>query len=666
MGLMSWLRDGGSRLRGGARAEDDGRTEKGGAGTDHDVRADHGHDVRAEHGVPRERADLSELPPIQRTLTGQSLITNPSGFQETLSTRRDVALGTPLGHLVDPDAPTGLVHGVTAPAPAEHGGDSVQRSARAPEEVRGGLSVRGRPLPVAPSASVGATTPGLVGVQRATGAGPAAMTSAGESAAAELPVRRLVGERAVAALPDGPGAAPVSASDGVPVPPPVQRAAMPPAGERARRAPGLGAPLQALPPTAQRRAVATDAGTEPGTGTRTGTGADGGAVLPVVPTGPVVSVARSAENGDGSGATAGAPGPSDASVRRETSGPEAPTAPLLGDDPLLAVPVEPAPATGGSVQRRTDPLVRRTDPLVPAPLSPLPASGPVAPLLADRPLTPPSVHGSSIGGGAPPAAVQRLGPADGPAGTGHGPGSGTGSGTTPGSGTGGDPDAVPVRWTSEGTRSPGDPWVATVSLSDAVPVQRGSTPSPNAPGSASGARSRPLPGVQRQSVGGPPVPRSAGGAGSRAAPVSSLSADGFTTAGAVAVAAGVAQRMADGSVVFGPPASTYTSSAYTPPAYSAPVVQRETESEEPPLPEPAPEPGPAPDPEPEPEPAPEPAGTTAGDPAPPGPHPPAPGGAPPVVTDELVRALYPPLSRLLKADLRLERERAGFLINTRH
>ncbi|MFE1407378.1 hypothetical protein ACFW5D_27805 [Streptomyces sp. NPDC058770] len=657
MGLMSWLRDGGSRLRGGARAEDAGGTEKDGAGTDHDVRAEHGHDVRAEHGAPRERADLSELPPIQRTLTGQGLITNPSGFQETLSTRRDVALGTPLGHLVSPDAPTGLVHGVTAPAPAEHGGDSVQRSVHAPEEARGGLSVRDRSLPVAPSASVGATTPGSLGVQRATGAGSAAMTSAGESAAAELPVRHLVGERAVAAMPDGPGAAPVSAPDGVSAPPPVQRAATPLAGERPPRAPGLGAPLQALPPTAQRRAAATDAGTG------TGTGADGGAVLPLVPTGPVVSVARSAESGDHSGATAGAPGPPDASAHRETSGPEAPTAPLLGDDPLLAAPAESAPATGAAVQRRTDPLV-------PAPPSPLPATGPVAPLLADRPLTPPSVHGSAIGGGAPPAAVQRLGPVDGPAGTGHGPASGTGSGTTPGSWAGGDPDAVPVRWTSEGagSGSPGAPWAATVSLSDAVPVQRGSTPSASAPGSASGARSRPLPGLQRQPVGGPPVPRSAGTAGGRAVSASSMSADGFTTAGSVAVAAGVAQRMADGSVVFGSPASTYTSSTYTPPAYSAPVVQRETESEEPPPPEPEPGPAPDPDPDPEPEPvpAPEPVGTTAGGPAPPGSHPPAPGGAPPVVTDELVRALYPPLSRLLKADLRLERERAGFLINTRH
>ncbi|MFJ7327097.1 hypothetical protein ACIQVN_12765 [Streptomyces cyaneofuscatus] len=140
-------------------------------------------------------------------------------------------------------------------------------------------------------------------------------------------------------------------------------------------------------------------------------------------------------------------------------------------------------------------------------------------------------------------------------------------------------------------------------------------------------------------------------------------------AGAVAVAAGVAQRMADGSVVFGSP--TLGSPPFgSPPLTGAsrPVVQRAAEvAEEPPPPEPAPvtetetetdadagaDPGPVTD------------GDSvsaahrAADPAK------GDGTAPPV-TDELVRALYAPLSRLLKNDLRLERERAGFLINTRH
>ncbi|MFJ9885768.1 hypothetical protein ACIQRW_07880 [Streptomyces sp. NPDC091287] len=125
------------------------------------------------------------------------------------------------------------------------------------------------------------------------------------------------------------------------------------------------------------------------------------------------------------------------------------------------------------------------------------------------------------------------------------------------------------------------------------------------------------------------------------------------SAGAVAVAAGVAQRMADGSVVFaGAPVS----------GTSRPVVQRDSVvaevAEEPPPPEPDPVtepedgvvPGPGPGTETE-------GGAGAA---------PKDGRGAPVVTDELVRALYAPLSRLLKNDLRLERERAGHLINTRH
>lgn len=120
----------------------------------------------------------------------------------------------------------------------------------------------------------------------------------------------------------------------------------------------------------------------------------------------------------------------------------------------------------------------------------------------------------------------------------------------------------------------------------------------------------------------------------------------------MAVAAGVAQRMADGSVVFGGAPVSGT---------SRPVVQRDSDvAEEPPPPDPDPEPDPVTEPEDGAEPG---TGTEAGSGA---------GAAPkdgkgaPAVTDELVRALYTPLSRLLKNDLRLERERAGHLINTRH
>lgn len=96
MGLMSWL-------RGGGRTETGTAAGAGGAGV-------------APAPPPRERVDPSELPPIQRTLGAQDLVIDPAGFQGSLSTRQDASLGTPLGHLVSPDAPTGLVHGITAPA----------------------------------------------------------------------------------------------------------------------------------------------------------------------------------------------------------------------------------------------------------------------------------------------------------------------------------------------------------------------------------------------------------------------------------------------------------------------------------------------------------------------------------------------------------------------
>ncbi|MYT38848.1 hypothetical protein GTY66_22810 [Streptomyces sp. SID8356] len=190
------------------------------------------------------------------------------------------------------------------------------------------------------------------------------------------------------------------------------------------------------------------------------------------------------------------------------------------------------------------------------------------------------------------------------------------------------------------------------------------------------ARTASVPPVQRRAAAaGPPVPASVAripvaGAGG--------SPRGFPTAGAVAVAAGVAQRMADGSVVFGAPnptagggpSLTGTSAPLTgaprpPTAASRPVVQRAAEvAEEPPPPEPEPDPVTEPDPVAETEAGPQagPGGDSAADAAARS----TAGPATPPVTDELVRALYAPLSRLLRNDLRLERERAGRLINTRH
>ncbi|MCX5342148.1 hypothetical protein [Streptomyces atratus] len=606
MGLMSWLRGG-------------GRTETG---------TEISGEAVAPAAVPRKRVDLSELPPIQRTLGSQDLVIDPSGFQGSLSTRQDTALGTPLGHLVSSDAPTGLVHGIAAPAPVDRPAP-LQRSVERVVELPG----RGRSVPVSVSAPVSVPVP----VQRAESGGAPAMTSAGESAVAELPVRQLVGEQPFVPASTDPVPMPASA------PAPVQRAVTPPVAERPRSAPGLGAPMSGLPPTAQRQAAAAVPETETGTETETEAAAGAG----------VVPVARSMED-SGAGEKPPAIEAPAAPVSREapeapqqTPDSDAPTAPLLGDDPLLPAPSESAPAPAPT--RPSAPAVQRT-PAVPAqaPMSPPPATAPVAPLLADRPLTLYSSNSSESGGTGGAVAVQRS-----VAGAAGAAGAEGAAGESPSAGAvhASPPDAVPVRWASVGSGAP------SVAATASVPaaLQR-TAPSP---GDAPGVLPRPLPALQRQAAGGPPVPRSLPGASSRSAPSApsapaAPAAPSFPTAGSVAVAAGVAQRMADGSVVFGSP----------PPPYSSPVVQRETETTQPPPPEPPQEPEPEPGPMAEDHGAPGEAASAPG--APPGRSGGHGGAAAPVVTDELVRALYTPLSRLFKADLRLERERAGFLINTRH
>lgn len=540
MGLMSWLR-GGRSVGGGDALPVAGPADGGGA---------------AERS---DRVDVLRLAPMQRTVPEQDLVINPVGFQGALSTRQPTALSTPLGHLVSPDAPTGVLHGITSPAPGSPV-PAVQRSVDMPaRRVVGG----GKAAPVAVPASV--SLPTAVPVQRAS----SVMTSAGTSAVADLPVRQLVGEQAL--LPE-PG----------PEPGPAQE---PPS----RRTPGLGAPLAGLPPTAQRQAAAS----VPGSGTPE---ASSGPVArpPVAPTAPVVPVV---------------PVVPEASAD-EVESVQPVVAPLLGDDPSVStVPgteppaAAPAPISAPALQRSA---VSSGPPRVAAP---------TVPLLGERPLTLRTAVQRDTRGGTEPPQPQPA-PVSAP---------------TP----------VPGRWTIPGQGASAPPPPAA-----SAPVQLSvisSTPRPPAPVPAA------LP-VQRKAGGGPPVPGSPPRTDTGGAPL--------PTAGAFAVAAGVAQRMPDGSVVFG--SSSAPTSSHSP-GTSRPVVQRDAElSEEPPPTDSEPATGSEPEPDPVDESG-APAATDAG----PAAAPARPGGTP-VVTDELVRALYAPLSRLLKADLRLERERAGFLINTRH
>ncbi|MEU5450340.1 MULTISPECIES: hypothetical protein [Streptomyces] len=655
MGLMSWLRGvgGGDADRPGGGASGPGSVPGfgGGAGSGADGRAG--------------RVDVDRLEPMRRLVSGQRLTSAPAEFEASLTTRQDTALGTPLGHLVSPDAPAGLVRGigVAEPAPSSPAPSSpvaAQRSVDMP--LRGDARPSGRAGPPAGSAG-GAEArdqpvvreAGPAPVQRLYGGEGPAMTSAAEygagaGGAEEWPVRRLVGERTVVpdarpAVPDpspaeardaptAQGAGPVSGGPGV------QRTVTPPAGDagkRTRRAPGLGAPLPGLPPTAQRRA-ATDR-PAPGGPASSGAGAEGAGAEDFA----------GAEGFGRAGSFAGAD---------EGAGGRDAVAPLLGEDPVAGVAFRESAASGGSGEadgvgdaggavvdvprgggaQGTDGAsgdsggagtggvggsVQRTVsvtafPAPPGP-DPEPARRPVAPLLGDRPLVPRNTD------------VQRaVEPGPGPA-----PGPDDGSAVSPG--------GVPVRWTgAEEGGPPAGPGVRLGPASAGVP----SVPGPLQRRAVGAAGGPPVPASVARSVG----PGAAGtGRGAAGPPGPPWSGGG---AGAVAVSAGVAQRMADGSVVFAGAPVSGTSRA---------VVQRAAEPvepvEEPPSPEPADEPPPEPVPVTEPgggeQPVPEAAGGQGG------------GGAP-AVTDELVRALYAPLSRLLKNDLRLERERAGHLINTRH
>ncbi|WP_329378432.1 hypothetical protein [Streptomyces sp. NBC_01716] len=551
MGLMSWLRGGRSM----------GVESPAGGG-----------DAVPERGDRGDRVDVRRLVPMQRTVLGQDLVINPAGFQGALSTRRTTALGTPLGHLVSPDAPTGVLHGITSAAPGSPV-PSAQRSVEMPLRTtpggKGAPAGLAMPAAVAPAAAVPAavsasvSVPEAVPVQRAS----SAMTSAGTSAVAELPVRQLVGEQPLVPMSTPPQESAEPSSGPEPEPPPP-------------RTPGLGAPLAGLPPTAQRQAAAS----VPGSGRPEAESVP--AVRP--PAAPEVPVA--AEPPENS---------------PEVDGVPPPVAPLLGDDPLMSAASDHR--DGGDASSPSAPLQRS---VVVARQRPLPT--PTVPLLGDRPLTPrTAVQRDARDGGEPP----QLEPPPAPA-------------------------AVPVRWTT----ASGPNASAAVPVQRSTVVARESAPLRSVSPAVSATAALP---VQRQPRGEPPTPRSVARTGGGA---------GIPTAGAFAVAAGVAQRMPDGSVVFGSSSASPASSAA---GTSRPVVQRDAElSEEPPPPEPAPDS----DPEQEPEPAsdPQPRATTAGATTAPG------QAAAPAVTDELVRALYAPLSRLLKADLRLERERAGFLINTRH
>jgi len=64
-----------------------------------------------------QRAAWQDLPPLPHVLTPTPPIAPLDAFTASLVTRRDPSFLAPLGHLVDPDGPSGHVDGLARPEP---------------------------------------------------------------------------------------------------------------------------------------------------------------------------------------------------------------------------------------------------------------------------------------------------------------------------------------------------------------------------------------------------------------------------------------------------------------------------------------------------------------------------------------------------------------------
>lgn len=565
MGLLSWL----SNRRQGAESSADVAT----APTETSS--------AAAPTVPAWR----ELPPLQRALDAPGLISDPVGFRGSLSAWQDTSFHRPLGHLVSPEAPSGLGHGLTSAFTVSRETDEPSRTSE-----------------VGPGRTIG--TPAPARLQRASEEASLVSARPLETSLQDLPQLAVAAPPSHVTTSTDTSSADTSTKQVAPVQRSVQPEASvepgtssPPSAAFRPRGLGLGEPLHRLPLTAQRSA------------------------------GPHTSPPA---------AQLDPPASEGASESGPTEHADLPSRPLLGDDPLPTVArtgetSQEAAASPGQVDHAAPahpPVVRGPVPLqraaedgTPLPRLPKPAPEPTVPLTAQRSV--PLFSGAEAPSDDAPA--------------------------------GETPAPVPVQWTAPGLPETGPPAAASATTDSrpagtsfpaaAAPVQR-TVAQPQAVSPAPSPRVTPTPQLQRTAAS-PPLSTPVQRATVRTTPVD---------AGSVAVAAGVAQRMADGSVVF-----------------QAPTVQRDagsdprptdTSAEDAPAEpvDPPPEPDPEPDPDPGPDPTDQPSPSDAHDPQ--GAHPPK--GGTPKVTDELVRALFAPLSRMLKAELRLDRERAGFLIDTRH
>lgn len=79
---------------------------------------------------PPAQAAWRSLPPVQRTLPAPALVTSPDGFPDSLVSWRDPTLHSGIGHLVSPTAPSGLGYGLAAASDPETAPASAPASPR--------------------------------------------------------------------------------------------------------------------------------------------------------------------------------------------------------------------------------------------------------------------------------------------------------------------------------------------------------------------------------------------------------------------------------------------------------------------------------------------------------------------------------------------------------
>jgi hypothetical protein len=512
------------------------------------------------------------------------------------------------------------------------------------------------PVPATPPVPVHPLAPATPDVQRTASVPP---VPTAPLLAEEPPVRS-----APVDVPGGPVPHPVrqeqpaAATTSLPV---VTRAeAVPEAGATAPRpdvtTPTLTGPA-AVPVVSRATATATAAAPAPlEPDSSTAAPRESAATAPTLPGPAVPLVSRSADSVDPPAATSegaresGTPGvdtgvdtaelppPASGSV----GGTRSPVVSRTAAGPLLGEPIgtaTPSTASGpASSPRRlglgpplTDPTaVQRAVPLATAPSQ---AGPPPAPAWSDDPVRP-AVHSGPVETGA--TAGSR--PAEPPDGTDPLP-------LPPSLQLSTDVDPVlPVRPLLGTGSSP--------TAAAATTVQRAAEPAKASPVGAAPPVGAALPVAQPGTVAPflPPVPATTTLSRSIATEALPPPRPALDPASA-AIQAGIAHRDTDGSVVFGPP----------PVAAGAPAVQRAFEAEDPPPGAPTsslgPEatPGPAADPPVTgPVTGPVPAAGAGG---------PAVAGAPNL--DELARRLFDPLSAHIKAELRLDRERAGLVTDLR-